>query len=57
MITIRHALEVPEGDGVTVRRLMPVHGLRNADPFVLWDHFTIDNDSGSVLKGSGPRHP
>ncbi len=25
------ALTVPEGDGVTVRRLMPVHGLRNFD--------------------------
>jgi len=49
-VRIVKALEVPEGDGVTVRRLMPVHGLRNFDPFVLWDHFDIS--------GNGfPDHP
>lgn len=51
MITVQHTLEVPEGDGVTVRRLMPVHGLLNADPFVLWDHFAIGNGAGF------PDHP
>lgn len=51
MITVQRALEVPEGDGVTVRRLMPVHGLLNADPFVLWDHFAIGNGAGF------PDHP
>ncbi|MFQ5582753.1 MAG: pirin family protein [Mariprofundaceae bacterium] len=50
MIRIQKAMEVPEGDGVTVKRLMPVHGLRNFDPFVLWDHFDIK-------QGGFPDHP
>jgi len=49
-IELHTALSVPEGDGVTVKRLMPIHGLRNFDPFVLWDHFDIS--------GAGfPDHP
>jgi len=44
------AIEVPEGDGVTVRRLMPVAGRLNFDPFVLWDHFDIAG-------GGFPDHP
>lgn len=50
MVKLHHALTVPEGDGVTVKRLMPVHGLRNFDPFVLWDHFDITS-------GGFPDHP
>ncbi|MBL4775528.1 MAG: pirin family protein [Mariprofundus sp.] len=49
-IVIHAAISVPEGDGVTVKRLMPVHGLRNYDPFVLWDHFDISG-------GGFPDHP
>jgi len=49
-ITIHSTVSVPEGDGVTVKRLMPVHGLRNYDPFVLWDHFDI-------CGGGFPDHP
>jgi len=49
-ITIHSAINVPEGDGVSVKRLMPVHGLRNYDPFVLWDHFDISG-------GGFPDHP
>jgi len=49
-IEVRTALQVPEGDGVTVKRLMPVHGFLNYDPFVLWDHFDI-------AKGGFPPHP
>ena len=45
-----HAQAVPEGAGVTVKRLMPIHGLRNFDPFVLWDHFDIED-------GGFPDHP
>jgi len=41
---------VPEGDGVEVKRLMPVANLRNFDPFVLWDHFDIEG-------GGFPNHP
>jgi len=49
-ITIHPAITVPEGDGVTVKRLMPVHGMRHFDPFVLWDHFDINS-------GGFPNHP
>ncbi|HKJ82719.1 MAG TPA: pirin family protein [Mariprofundaceae bacterium] len=51
MITLQQAMKVPEGAGVTVQRLMPVDGLLNLDPFVLWDHFSIDNGAGF------PDHP
>ncbi len=44
------AITVPEGDGVVVKRLMPVHGLLNFDPFVLMDHFNIEG-------GGFPDHP
>ncbi len=49
-IDIKHALVVPEGDGVEVKRLMPVANLHNFDPFVLWDHFDISG-------GGFPDHP
>ncbi|WP_018293902.1 pirin family protein [Mariprofundus ferrooxydans] len=49
-IRIISSITVPEGDGVIVRRLMPVAGLRNFDPFVLWDHFDIAG-------GGFPDHP
>jgi len=49
-ITIHSTITVPEGDGVTVKRLMPVGGLRNFDPFMLWDHFDISG-------GGFPDHP
>jgi len=49
-ITVHQALVVPEGDGVEVKRLMPVANLRNYDPFVLWDHFDISG-------GGFPDHP
>ncbi len=47
---IVQAITVPEGDGVVVKRLMPVHGLLNFDPFVLMDHFNIEG-------GGFPDHP
>ncbi len=49
-VHIQHALVVPEGDGVEVKRLMPVANIRNFDPFVLWDHFNI-------TAGGFPNHP
>jgi len=49
-IKVIQANSVPEGDGVTVKRLMPVQGRMNFDPFVLWDHFDIDS-------GGFPPHP
>ena len=51
MSIIRQRAEsVPEGSGVTVRRLMPIGARRNFDPFVLWDHFDIG-------AGGFPEHP
>ncbi|MDX8398550.1 MAG: pirin family protein [Mariprofundaceae bacterium] len=49
-ILVRNTNTVPEGDGVEVKRLMPVAQLRNFDPFVLWDHFDIAG-------GGFPNHP
>lgn len=49
-IDVRSAMQVPEGDGLTVKRLMPVHDFLNFDPFVLWDHFDI-------ARGGFPPHP
>ncbi|TLS68293.1 pirin family protein [Mariprofundus erugo] len=50
MITVKQAVRVPEGDGVTVKRVMPLAGMRNFDPFVLWDDFDITG-------GGFPAHP
>jgi len=49
-ISIQNSTVVPEGDGVEVKRLMPVANMRNFDPFVLWDHFDIAG-------GGFPNHP
>jgi len=40
-----------EGDGARVRRLFPVAGCRNADPFVLFDEFRVTPPAGF------PPHP
>jgi len=48
---IRNVSVVPEGDGVEVKRLFPVMGFMNVDPFVLWDHFEIGAGHGF------PDHP
>lgn len=46
-----NTVETMEGQGATVKRLMPVMALRNFDPFVLMDHFILE-------KGMGfPTHP
>ena len=47
----RDVTVVPEGDGVDVKRLFPLHGFMNFDPFVLWDHFNIGPGRGF------PDHP
>lgn len=48
---LRTAVEAEEGAGARVSRLMPVAGMRNFDPFVLWDHFRIGGQAGF------PTHP
>lgn len=50
-LSIREVTVVPEGDGVDVKRLFPLHGFMNYDPFVLWDHFNIGPGRGF------PDHP
>jgi redox-sensitive bicupin YhaK (pirin superfamily) len=50
-IETRHALTMKEGDGADVKRLMPVQGFMNFDPFVLWDHFDVKPGAGF------PDHP
>ena len=51
MIKRHQAKEMQEGVGVNVKRLMPIVGFRNYDPFVLWDDFSITPGSGF------PDHP
>lgn len=50
-LDIRHAMETMEGDGALVKRLMPLRGFMNYDPFVLWDHFDVSPEAGF------PPHP
>ena len=50
-IKIQDVHIVPEGDGVDVKRLFPLHGFMNFDPFVLWDHFELASGRGF------PDHP
>ena len=49
--TVTRVVETMEGDNVIVKRLFPVAGLKNHDPFVLWDHFELAAGSGF------PAHP
>jgi len=51
MPTLRPAQTTQEGAGVIVKRLMPIAGFYNFDPFVLWDDFSIKPDNGF------PDHP
>jgi redox-sensitive bicupin YhaK (pirin superfamily) len=51
IVEVRTAKLTMEGDGVSVRRLMPIQGFMNFDPFALWDHFTIQPENGF------PDHP
>lgn len=43
--------DMEEGMGAEVRRLFPIAGCRNHDPFVLWDHFEVKPGTGF------PPHP
>ena len=43
---IEVADEIEEGDGVSVRRLIPKKGIKHYDPYVLFDDFTIHPPSG-----------
>lgn len=45
------AVSMEEGDGAEVKRLFPIAGLRNYDPFVLFDHFAVSPPAGF------PTHP
>ena len=51
VMQVQNVTVVPEGDGVNVKRLFPLPGFMNFDPFVLWDHFDIGPGRGF------PDHP
>ncbi len=51
MNEVRKASEMQEGDGARVRRLMPIPGFMNFDPFVLFDNFELAPGTGF------PAHP
>lgn len=51
MIKRHKAMHMQEGEGVAVKRLMPIANFRNYDPFVLWDDFDITPGNGF------PTHP
>ncbi|MFO8025970.1 pirin family protein [Thiohalophilus sp.] len=51
-IFVTDALLMQEGDGAEVQRLFPIpRRMMHYDPFVLWDHFTIEPGNGF------PTHP
>lgn len=45
-LRIRRAVPMDEGVGAKVKRLMPVKGFMNHDPFVLWDEFSLETGAG-----------
>ena len=51
MNVLRQVADMQEGDGARVKRLMPIHGWMNFDPFVLFDHFQLQPGTGF------PPHP
>ena len=53
---IKDCLKTFEGDGIPVTRAFPVPGLREADPFLLFDHFGPINYSPGGATGV-PAHP
>ena len=50
-LRVHTAADTEEGAGAKVRRLFPVAGMMNFDPFVLWDEFTVPKSAGF------PDHP
>ncbi len=56
IITTRHhPVTAQDGAGVKLKRLFPVAGLDNIDPFVLLDHFGSDNPDDFIA--GFPLHP
>ena len=56
VLEIRDCLKTFEGDGIPVTRAFPVPELREADPFLLFDHFGPINYSPGGATGV-PAHP
>ncbi|MGB5397280.1 MAG: pirin family protein [Gammaproteobacteria bacterium] len=50
-VFVHNSTDAEEGAGARVRRLFPVAGMMNFDPFVLWDEFTVPQSAGF------PDHP
>ena len=56
VLQIKDCLKTFEGDGIPVTRAFPVPGLREVDPFLLFDHFgPINYEPGGAL--GVPAHP
>ena len=56
VLEIKDCMKTFEGDGIPVTRAFPVPGLREADPFLLFDHFGPINYSPGGATGV-PAHP
>ena len=39
IVAIKDCIQTFEGDGIPVTRAFPVPGMREVDPFLLFDHF------------------
>ena len=40
LLEIKDCMKTFEGDGIPVTRAFPVPGMRELDPFLLFDHFS-----------------
>ena len=56
VISIKDCIQTFEGDGIPVTRAFPVPGLREVDPFLLFDHFGPINYEPGGATGV-PAHP
>ena len=39
IVIVKNCMKTFEGDGIPVTRAFPVSGMRELDPFLLFDHF------------------
>ena len=56
IIEIKECMKTFEGDGIPVTRAFPVPGMRENDPFLLFDHFGPINYEPGGATGV-PAHP
>lgn len=56
IVSIKNCMKTFEGDGIPVTRAFPVPGMREVDPFLLFDHFGPINYKPGGASGV-PAHP